>query len=94
MKLQPKNNYLIVKAVEPKKATASGLVLPEGAELDADHQTSYGEVVATTSGSEYNAGDTVLFSKLVPDDVMVEDTKGKKLTYWFVLESDIKAVVT
>ncbi|MCH7748248.1 MAG: hypothetical protein IH939_09135 [Acidobacteria bacterium] len=92
MNLQPKNGYLIVKALEPKKMTETGIVLPEGAQEDDEQQTSFCEVLAIPDESEYKKGETVLFSKLVPDDVMVE-VDGKKELWWFVKETDVKAIL-
>ena len=92
MTLEPKNGYILAKAVEAKKATDSGIVLPEGVEEDGEQQTSYAEIVSVCQGSEYLKGDTILFSKLMPDDVMAE-IDGVKQVLWFIKETDIKALV-
>ena len=92
MTLQPKNGYILAKAVEQKKATDAGIALPEGVEEDGEQQTSYAEIVAICQGSEYNIGDTILFSKMVPDDVMTE-IDGEKQLLHFIKETDIKAKV-
>ena len=87
-----KNGYLAVQPLEGEKETDSGIIVPENA--DEQSQTTHAKVYAVTEGSYYKKGDVVLFSKLVPDDVQVEDEKGKRVELWFVLESDIKAKVT
>ena len=92
MTLQPKNGYILAKAVEAKEATESGIALPEGVEADGEQQTSYAEIVAVCQDSEYDVGDTILFSKMVPDDVMVE-IDGEKQLLHFIKETDIKAKV-
>ena len=93
VKLQPKNGYLLVEARQKGEMaeTKSGIVLPD--DIDSDHQTSMARVIATCDVSEYKIGDIVLFSKLMPDDVMVEDKDGKRITCWFVREEDIKGLI-
>ena len=93
MKLLPVNNHIIVRALEAKEATKSGIILPSGVEEDGDMQTSFAEVVATEKDSYYQIGMTVLFSKLIPDDLLIEDENGDKQTFWIVKETDVKAIV-
>ena len=91
MQLIMDNDYLAVKEMPRKESTKTGIILPDKVEEDGDAQTSHCEVVAVCEGSIYTPGDIVLFSKLVPDDVWIEDEKGKKIKLWFVKEMDIKA---
>lgn len=93
MKLIPVNNYIVVKALEPKKATESGIIIPEGVEEDGDMQTSFAEVVATEEGSKYKVGMMITFSKLVPNDMLIEDSNGEKHNYWTLKETDIELIV-
>lgn len=91
MKLIMDNNFLAVKEMPRKEKTKSGIILPDKIEEDGDAQTSHCKVIATHKDSKYKIGDTVLFSKLVPDDVWIEDENEEKIKLWFVKESDIKA---
>ena len=105
MKIQPKNGYMLVRS-EKKLETAAGILLP--VESDDEAQTTFAVVVIPPQGlvesakspglkdhftPEYEVGDVVLFSKLVPDDVVIEDENGKKQTLWFVKVSSIKGVI-
>jgi len=89
MKLQMKNGYLAVKELPKDKQTETGIFLPDN--VGDEFQTSICEIVFT-SLDEYKVGQHVMFSKLVPDDVEME-IDGEKQIYWFVHESDIKAVI-
>lgn len=91
MKLIPKNDYIVVKELPKSSVSSSGIILP--VEEDDEAQTSHCEVVEVCPGSEYKKGQIVLFSKLVPDDVQVKTEKGDMEKYWFVKETDIKAVL-
>ena len=90
MKIQPKNGYMLVRS-EKKLQTAAGILLP--VESDDEAQTTHAVVVVPPEGLEYEVGDVVLFSKLVPDDVVIEDENGKKQTLWFVKVSSIKGLI-
>ena len=90
MKIEPKNGYMPVRS-DKKLITESGLILP--VESDDEAQTTHAVVVIPFEGSEYKVGDIVLFSKLVPDDVVIEDEKGEKQTLWFVKVNSIKGVI-
>lgn len=92
MRIQTKNNYLLVKSLPPKELTKSGIILPEGAEEDGTVQTSLATVFAVNKDSEYEVGQVVAFSKLVPDDWEVE-INGKKERLWWVPEGDIKGII-
>ena len=93
MKIIPQNNYLLVKPVPKKEAMKSGIIIPQSTEIDSEAQTSHCEIVEVSDGSEYKKGQIVLFSKLVPDDMMVETESGGQETLWFVHERDIKAII-
>ena len=97
MKIEPKNGYMLVRA-DKKLTTAAGILLP--VESDDEAQTTHAVVVVPPEASlekpytsEYKVGDIVLFSKLVPDDVVIEDENGKQQTLWFVKVSSIKGVI-
>ena len=92
MKLLPVNGHIIVKALKPKEATESGIIIPDGVEEDGDMQTSFVEVVATVKDSEYKIGATLIISKLLPNDMLIEDEDGNMQTFWILKEHDIEAI--
>ena len=96
MKIEPKNGYMLVRS-DKKLETAAGILLP--VESDDEAQTTFATVVIPPKENwfklwtDYQIGDVVLFSKLVPDDVVIEDENGKKQTLWFVKVSSIKGLI-
>ncbi len=87
------NGYLLVKSLKAEeKDKKSGIFLSK--EKDEECQTSRCEVmlvpeIAGTEVGEFKPGDIVYFSKLVPDDVMM-NVDGEDVELWFILESDVK----
>lgn len=95
MKIECKNNFIAVKAIEQEKVSKSGLILPD--KMEDEEQIAQGEVIAhcepCIEGSySYKVGDIVLFSKIIPQDFKFKDG-DKETQAWFVKESDIICVL-
>ena len=95
MKLKPLGDRLIVKAIEEKEMTASGIVLPE----TAKEKPQRGRVVAVGDGKvgddnervpmDVSEGEEVLYSKYGGTEIKVD---GDDLLV--LRESDVLAKVT
>lgn len=93
--LQPLHDNLIVEAMAPQEATASGIIIPDMASGEKPVQ---GVVVAAgpgkllengaRAGMTVKLGDSVVFKKYAPDEVKID---GK--TFLVISESDVLAVV-
>lgn len=90
MKLIPKNNQLLVKAiVKEDKETIGGLIIP--GEIHEDEQVAKGIVIESAS-PDYKKDDYVLFHKVIPVDVHLK-IDGNIEEFWFVPASDIICVI-
>ena len=95
LSFQPTGSNLLVKKLEGKKKTESGIILPENSNKDVPYQAS---VVAVGKGS-YNAdgsrrkpdavvGDTVLIEAFTGTLVVINDEE-----YALVSESSVLGIV-
>ncbi|MCI5840025.1 MAG: co-chaperone GroES [Peptoniphilaceae bacterium] len=92
MNLKPIGERVVIKKVEAKKSTASGIVLPESAQ----EAPQYAEVVAVSDAIENNeklkgnvkVNDKIIYSKYSGTEVKLDDEE-----YIVVKYSDILAVV-
>ena len=91
MKLSPKNDHLIVKEPDRETQTKMGIILPESANKLDDEQVAQGEVLVGCD--EYEKGDWVMFHKVLPIDVIIEDESGEKMRIWFLKAEDVLAVI-
>jgi chaperonin GroES len=93
--LQPLYDRIIIKPLETEQITASGIIIPDTANKEKPQQ---GKVIAVGSGRitdegkilpmHVKVGDTVLFSKYVPDEVTI-----KNETYLVVREDSVLAII-
>jgi len=93
MKIRPLFDRIVIKQVEEKLTTASGIVLPDSAK----EKPQMAEVVAVGPGGivdgkdivmQVKVGDTVLYSKYAGNDFKIG---GEELTV--LRQSDVLAVV-
>ena len=81
MKIRPLHDRVIVRRVEEKKTTASGLIIPDS----STEKPSRGEVVAAGNGRisadgkviplDVKVGDTVMFGQYSGAEITVDDEK-------------------
>ena len=81
MKIRPLHDRVIVRRVEEKKTTASGLIIPDS----STEKPSRGEVVAVGNGRisvegkviplDVKVGDTVMFGQYSGAEITVSDEK-------------------
>jgi len=84
MKIEPMNMNVILRPIDPKETTDSGLAIPENAEKDMPQE---GEVVALPETFQnmhgiivpcpLMVGDHVLYGKYNGEDVKVDDEEFK-----------------
>jgi co-chaperonin GroES (HSP10) len=91
MKLQMENGYIAVKYVKEEK-NKSGIIIPETAGIESEDEVSVCTVVFTTDKSKYTPGDRILFSKMITENVIIEEDETKQELF-ILKESDIKAVI-
>ncbi|OGL78478.1 co-chaperone GroES [Candidatus Uhrbacteria bacterium RIFCSPHIGHO2_12_FULL_57_11] len=94
MKLRPLGDRVIVKPIQDKEATASGIILPD----TAKEKPEQGEVMAVGPGKllengsrapvSVKVGDKVVFKKYSPDEVKIDGVE-----YFVLREEDLMAVV-
>ena len=93
MKIRPLFDRIVIKQVEEKLTTASGIVLPDSAK----EKPQMAEVIAVGPGGivdgkeivmQVKVGDTVLYSKYAGSDFKID---GEELTV--LRQSDVLAVV-
>ena len=94
MPLKPLGDRLVVKTLEPKERTKSGLVVPDAAK----EKPQEGKVIAVGTGRllddgetkslEVKAGDRVLYGKYAGTEVSLEGTE-----YLILREDDVLAIV-
>jgi chaperonin GroES len=81
MEIRPLHDRVIVRRVEEKKTTASGLIIPDS----STEKPSRGEVVAVGNGRinvdgkviplDVKVGDTVMFGQYSGAEITVDDEK-------------------
>lgn len=81
MKIRPLHDRVIVRRVEEKKTTASGLIIPDS----STEKPSKGEVVAAGNGRisadgkviplDVKVGDTVMFGQYSGAEITVDEEK-------------------
>ena len=81
MKIRPLHDRVIVRRVEEKKTTASGLIIPDS----SNEKPSRGEVVAAGNGRisadgkviplDVKVGDTVMFGQYSGSEITVDEEK-------------------
>jgi len=93
MKIRPLFDRIVIKQVEEKITTASGIVLPDSAK----EKPQMAEVIAVGPGGtidgkeivmQVKVGDTILYSKYAGNDFKID---GEELTV--LRQSDVLAVV-
>jgi len=90
MSIQPLGDRILVKLLEEKEVTKSGIVLPDIAEKE---KKAEGEVVAVGDGEKVRkmnlkVGDKVMFGKYAGDEVQIDKVEHK-----FLKEDEILAVI-
>lgn len=93
--ITPLNNRVVVKPSSPEQVTKSGIIIPDTASKEKPAQ---GEVVAIGPGGRddkgnsitmtVKVGDTVLFSKYSPDEVVINNED-----YLIMREDSILAII-
>ncbi|NYT52191.1 MAG: co-chaperone GroES [Candidatus Vesicomyosocius endoextente] len=94
MNIRPLHDRVVVRRVEEKKTTSSGLIIPDS----ATEKPSEGVVVAIGNGKKNDNGDTVALDVTIGDKVLFAQyagteikVDGKKLL--IMKEGDIVAVI-
>jgi chaperonin GroES len=95
MQLKPLNDRVVVKPLDEKETTKSGIVIPETVEKERPEK---GEVIAAGPGKmldngsramlSVKVGDKILFKKYGPDEFKVDGQK-----FLVVAEEDILAII-
>jgi chaperonin GroES len=90
MNIHPLGDRVLVKVLEEKEATKSGIVLPETAEKE---KKAEGQIVAVGEGEKIGkmhlkVGDKVMFGKYAGDEVQIE-----KVEHRFLKDEEILAVI-
>tara|TARA_Y100000746_G_scaffold214599_1_gene208040 strand:- start:514 stop:801 length:288 start_codon:yes stop_codon:yes gene_type:complete len=76
MEIRPLHDRVIVRRVEEKKTTSSGLIIPDS----STEKPSRGEVVATGNGKISAQGDLIPLDVKVGDTVMFGQYSGSEIT--------------
>ncbi len=76
MEIRPLHDRVIVRRVEEKKTTASGLIIPDS----SAEKPSRGNVVATGNGKKNDQGDIIPLDVKVGDTVMFGQYAGSEIT--------------
>jgi len=76
MEIRPLHDRVIVRRVEEKKTTASGLIIPDS----SAEKPSKGEVVAAGKGKISAQGDLIPLDVKVGDKVMFGQYSGAEIT--------------
>jgi len=85
MNLISHNNFLLVKPIEQKEKTASGIILMENTSA-TDEQIASGEVVI--GSNNFKKGDVIYFNRILPDDILIQEN-GVESRYFALQEEDI-----
>ncbi len=82
MKIQPVNNYVLVKVSEGEEKTNSGIIIPD----TAKEKPSEGEVVAISTGAkeQISIGDVVIYKNFSGEKIEYEGHE-----YRFIQDSEI-----
>ena len=76
MEIRPLHDRVIVRRVEEKKTTASGLIIPDS----STEKPSKGEIVAAGKGKVNTQGDLIPLDVRVGDTVMFGQYSGAEIT--------------
>ena len=76
MEIRPLHDRVIVRRVEEKKTTASGLIIPDS----SAEKPSKGEIVAAGKGKISAQGDLIPLDVKVGDTVMFGQYSGSEIT--------------
>ena len=76
MEIRPLHDRVIVRRVEEKKTTASGLIIPDS----SAEKPSRGNVVAVGNGKKNDQGDIIPLDVKVGDTVMFGQYAGSEIT--------------
>ena len=76
MEIRPLHDRVIVRRVEEKKTTASGLIIPDS----STEKPSKGEIVAAGKGKVNSQGDLIPLDVKVGDTVMFGQYSGAEIT--------------
>lgn len=76
MEIRPLHDRVIVRRVEEKKTTSSGLIIPDS----STEKPSRGEVVAVGNGKISAQGDLIPLDVKVGDTVMFGQYSGSEIT--------------
>ena len=76
MEIRPLHDRVIVRRVEEKKTTASGLIIPDS----SAEKPSRGEIVAAGKGTISAQGDLIPLDVKVGDTVMFGQYSGSEIT--------------
>ena len=76
MEIRPLHDRVIVRRVEEKKTTASGLIIPDS----STEKPSKGEIVAAGKGKVNAQGDLIPLDVKVGDTVMFGQYSGAEIT--------------
>ena len=76
MEIRPLHDRVIVRRVEEKKTTSSGLIIPDS----STEKPSRGEVVAAGNGRISSQGDLIPLDVKVGDTVMFGQYSGSEIT--------------
>ena len=76
MEIRPLHDRVIVRRVEEKKTTASGLIIPDS----SAEKPSKGEIVAAGKGKVNTQGDLIPLDVKVGDTVMFGQYSGSEIT--------------
>ena len=76
MEIRPLHDRVIVRRVEEKKTTASGLIIPDS----SAEKPSRGEIIAVGKGKISTQGDLIPMDVKVGDTVMFGQYSGSEIT--------------
>jgi len=76
MQIRPLHDRVIVRRIEEKKTTASGLIIPDS----SAEKPSKGEVVAAGKGKMSAQGDLIPLDVKVGDKIMFGQYSGSEIT--------------
>ncbi|HNV96921.1 MAG TPA: co-chaperone GroES [bacterium] len=95
MNLKPLFDNIVVKRIEEKETTKSGIVLPDTIDKEKPQK---GEVVAVGDGKisdngekipmQVKTGDKILFRKYAPDEIKIDGEE-----YLVMTQSDVIAIL-
>ena len=76
MEIRPLHDRVIVRRIEEKKTTASGLIIPDS----SAEKPSRGEIIAVGKGKISTQGDLIPMDVKVGDTVMFGQYSGSEIT--------------